>query len=1399
MEAGLNTRLSVHQAITKAREQNRLDVVNLYFKREEDEIRKKTSSLPDGIDLDAALRLRHFHPDACRRILLHIDPAHKMVFEDELIADGIDRLTFRCPINLDIRRYKFELKLKDGNDDLGTLTHEYTLVDTTDDAVPSVQLRRNDEQALYLDMEEVNAKRVTDQKRLPDSLRLNTLFGKQLVALATQSVQRALSWEAQCLPEPRLEPGSYPSTVDFHSANGLYFWELFFHAPFLVAWLKRQNREYGEAWRSSTRHLFDPYRTWVPEGNHPPLYWLTQPLLGTPAFEATEKTSDPDELAYAAPERYKKALHLFVVENWQRQGDDLYRQLNLDTLVEAALCYDKALRLIGVLPENLSTTPAQAKSLAESTTADFTPPLNNKLVELRNLLRNRLFNLRHGLTLDGKPAAIMLDPETLDRIALGYGGTDQDRGKAGSVARTVPPCRYEEARKYAGEAVLQLIELGQTQLRLYERDASLQLSLASKANIIKLMDFPCRLQAQALELARRERETVLASKRMVEGRHSYYQGLVDEGITDLEHASRAMACVSQIFLHVSTLMALSANTVEASLPTIFGLSFGGQKPSKTIEVGAYTFKLVSEAADIAKHELRAQAEFELRSQQWQFEAEQASLELQILDKQLLEHDIRIKAASIAADEARATQAAHRAEYDIMTSVFANRPTNLWLIGRLSEIYASAYDATLSLCLMAEACLQYELGDFSSTWIKTDGWLDNWRGMLAGEALERDLMLMDVAAIRDNHRPLDIRKDLSLLACMKWTHEDLHAQLEGDEVLFTLSPWLFDQDYPGHYLRRIEKVSVSFKIDGTSSSDPMPAMLTQYSNKVLLTDDAEGAKHLYVADEGNADNLLRDLRPHQSTAIWSMKEVARNFDLQPSVPDKARYQPFEGTGLLSSWRLSFPGGAKNNPLLYRNGEWLLEDITLQISYSAVDGTPEFGAKVKDTLARFKASVATEDADYATRAAAAQASLGAKKDIRKALKKALDTLKSAEAKAKLSADTAQTIRAGTPKAQLDDKTSPAYQALKEAEDDAGEDKTKADKARIKVDALRQMEAKAATQALDAAKAKSLETVQKASEIILRARQAIETDGAADTFKTSEGMSRVGVVNEATAVLQTATQTVERILIAIPNEESASGAALKAQEATEAARKALKAAEAVAQARKAAEAEAKRIADEAAAKRIADEAAAKRIADEAAAKRIADEAAAKRIADEAAAKRKDEEAAALIKSAKDAEQQALDDLKTVQADADAAKAAAPKLEGPAYVAQSILKRAQKAADQATAARKNAETAITNKEMDKAATEVESAKQAANEVRTTVENVAAARLAAESDKDAVWASATALVGKPVKIYLWYTQEERIKVIDAEIKAVHEKYKSIDYYDDERQSLVTNHSLNITVKIEAS
>ncbi|MNG94225.1 hypothetical protein D3C79_532300 [compost metagenome] len=243
--APAGTRSSIHAAITAAQSAGRHADVSRYVESEKSAILQEVGPrMGEGLTqlLDALIRFRHFEPEACVRVLLSFDPEHTLIFTDELIVDSKSTIDFQLPISqkLGITHYEFELDLYCLGDKFSQ-TLNYELEDQDDDAVDSVHIRRNAEQALYLDLSEANKATFGNPMKV-NHLRLNTLFGKHLVALASQSVKTVLSWPTQHLPEPRLEPGGEGSTVDFRGANGLYFWELFFHVPLLITWLLRHAR-----------------------------------------------------------------------------------------------------------------------------------------------------------------------------------------------------------------------------------------------------------------------------------------------------------------------------------------------------------------------------------------------------------------------------------------------------------------------------------------------------------------------------------------------------------------------------------------------------------------------------------------------------------------------------------------------------------------------------------------------------------------------------------------------------------------------------------------------------------------------------------------------------------------------------------------------------------------------------------------------------------------------------------------------------------------------------------------------------------------------------------------------------------------------------------------------------
>lgn len=108
--------------------------------------------------------------------------------------------------------------------------------------------------------------------------RLNSLFGPELVQRSNVSVDAVLDWDTQFLtePPPAAGPIDEPNGA-FDGANGLYFWELFFHLPHLVATRLRAEDRYLEA-QNWLHYVFDPQAVETSVEPKKPRFWRCRPL-----------------------------------------------------------------------------------------------------------------------------------------------------------------------------------------------------------------------------------------------------------------------------------------------------------------------------------------------------------------------------------------------------------------------------------------------------------------------------------------------------------------------------------------------------------------------------------------------------------------------------------------------------------------------------------------------------------------------------------------------------------------------------------------------------------------------------------------------------------------------------------------------------------------------------------------------------------------------------------------------------------------------------------------------------------------------------------------------------------------------------------------------------------------
>src|SRR5204863_8269721 len=151
---------------------------------------------------------------------------------------------------------------------------------------------------------------------------------------------------------------------------------------------------------------------------------------------------------------------------------------------------------------------------------------------------------------------------------------------------------------------------------------------------------------------------------------------------------------------------------------------------------------------------------------------------------------------------------------------------------------------------------------------------------------------------------------------------------------------FDIDFPGHYMRRVKSVSLT-----------IPAVVGPYTGvncTLTLLRDKTRVKSTPVdgypeRDGEEDDRFLTSWTRMQSIATSSGQNDSGMFEL--NFRDE-RYLPFEGAGVVSTWRLELP--TKVNQFDYKT----ISDVILHVKYTSREGGSSLRnlaeSKLKDQL-------------------------------------------------------------------------------------------------------------------------------------------------------------------------------------------------------------------------------------------------------------------------------------------------------------------------------------------------------------------------------------------------------------------------------------------------------------------
>lgn len=792
-------------------------------------------------------------------------------------------------------------------------------------------------------------------------------------------------------------------------AYSLYNWELFFHAPLLIACRLMQNQKFAEAQRWF-HYIFDPTVGHEPLTPPPKFasqrYWKIRPFyqnndvqtqidallarLDDPAADPQKKQDledqiedwrqnpfQPHRIARARIRPYQETVVMKYLDNLIAWGDQLFSMNTIEAINEATQLYILAAEILGPRPVDVppqqrvgnktyndlesrldefsnaqieaeefielpyqgsvpSPFPMQTIQMVAPKIFYFCIPRNDKLLGYWDTVADRLFKIRNCMNIEGVVRQLPLFEPPIDpALLVQAAAAGIDLGSMlNSLNVTLSPYRFPVLIQKALELCNEVKSLGAALLSALEKRDAERLALLRSSLELQLLDSVQKVKEAQVNEAQYALQGLQKNQETVRARQQYYASRPYTNAHEKLHAQKLdssmtwqkygqISEVAAAAVHIIPILDIGASGWAAS-PVAKAL-FGGANMGNALQATAKAMGLLAQLDTHAATMAQIEGSNRRRQDDWAFQADQASKELDQLDKQITAATIRVTIAEQELQNHLQQRANEQTIDDYMHTKYTNQDLYDWMVSQISAIYFQCYRMAHEVAKKAERSFQHELGAYSASFIQPTYWNSLKKGLLVGDQLYQDLKHLEMAYYEQNRREFEITRHLSLNMLDPMA---LARLKETGNCHFTLPEVLFDLDYPGHYMRRIKSVSLTIPcVIGPYTS--VNCTLTLTKNTVRIKSDPAGAEGTYTHDvNGDDSRFLDNVGAIQSIVTSSGQNDSGLFEV--NLRDE-RYNPFEGAGLIESqWRLQLP--LEDNRFDFAT----IPDVILHIRYTARDG-------------------------------------------------------------------------------------------------------------------------------------------------------------------------------------------------------------------------------------------------------------------------------------------------------------------------------------------------------------------------------------------------------------------------------------------------------------------------------
>ncbi|HEX7734070.1 MAG TPA: neuraminidase-like domain-containing protein [Ktedonobacteraceae bacterium] len=654
---------------------------------------------------------------------------------------------------------------------------------------------------------------------------------------------------------------------------------------------------------------------------------------------AREGRSCCQSLATSEQDARNRSIVLHYLETLLQWGDAFMRHNSDEAFQQARLIFDTAAVILGAHPRSIKGSEAARSNKDTQKVAGFLPtcaPLNPRLLDLYDLVDDRLALIH-----------TCLDSRRLREGRWSYWGNDPLRDgwqtarlacadeEDGCCAHS--PYRFLFLLQKAQELASQTKELGSALLAAFEKGDAEYLASLRALHERQLLDLTLEIRKNQWREADWQVQALKKTQEGVQARRQYNALLIQNGLISGEVQHETLTDV--------TLSDQESSRILEAIGAVLGLIpdiHAGTVDFATIPLGTKLQGVFSAMSQITNSQAGSasttgsfrltQAGWDRREAEWRQQVQVLDIENDQIERQILAAERRRDIALRELNNHQ-QQMEHAEEIlDFLRDKFTNHALYLYLQQETAALYGRMYELALCTARQAQRAFKYERGHTTRRFLPNEVWETLHQGLLAGERLQLSLRQMEKAYLDENTREYELSKHFSLR--LHFPLEFLRLKATGRCEL-VLPEWMFDFDYPGHYMRRIKNVTLTLPcvvgpytgihcrltlLSSTTRVDP------RLMEPLAVCCDEDDYRNGYQALPEDP-RMVTQYAATEAIATSSGQNDSGLFEL--NFRDE-RYLPFEFAGAISRWRVELP--PENNQFDLDT----LSDVILHLNYTAREG-------------------------------------------------------------------------------------------------------------------------------------------------------------------------------------------------------------------------------------------------------------------------------------------------------------------------------------------------------------------------------------------------------------------------------------------------------------------------------